>query len=414
MQKINFKNVNVLKKMDNPNSDSIVSYEFYCPVLEISEDIPLERTNPRFQHMGSKSQLEIEGSLLSKENNLFHILNKGMAISASDIKYDNKSKEVTIYLADEDIHGDIDGGHTYRTILKYKNDPAKKQILSKKYVKIEILIGLDEETLPLVAKARNTSIPVKDTTIAELENKFEIIKQSLKDIPFFKRVAFKQFEEKDDITKDLLIRNIISIYNLFNIKKYGSENHPVVSYSANQTTVQYYMKEYDEYPGEDNAYSKMSYISPDFFTLHSKIERDFISSYNKNGKKYGSLSFAKNVNNNSQRVKYSVEDEYLTYKIPEGLVLPILASLRALIDEKEVEIDGKKVCKYVWKYDPYEYVDKLLDQMTRITSEKLKQNGSNPQSLGKDSSHWLLLYTLVERERMCEELKELKELKENI
>lgn len=379
--------------------DQIETFECFIPASELPTDIPLEETNPRDQHMGSKSQRQIESSLTDDNDFNFHILNKGMAISVGAINYNDKTGMVEISLDDLTIHGDIDGGHTYRTIINNRSNP----LLKIKFVKIEFITNLNESTLPLVARARNTNIAVQDFTIAELENKFDIVKDALDGAEFLGRVSFKQFEDKWDKTKDISIGQILAVLNLFNLSRYGDDNHPTVSYSSKQTPLKYYLDEYDSTSNkENNSYFKMSDIVKQIFQLHAEIESDFISVYNKVGGSYGNLSFAKSKEGYKQRVRYSDEPKYLPYKLPEALILPILASFRALLEEDSA------TKKYKWIANPSTYKNLLIDQLVKLTADKLKANSSNPNALGKDSSHYLTLYMVVQRELMKELLASRK------
>lgn len=114
-------------------------------------------------------------------------MNRGILLSAKDVSYSNYSNEMTISFEDCEVHGNVDGGHTYRTILQYRNqlDPGQQ------YVKIEILIGI-ESFFQSLAAARNTSVQVEDKSIAELEDRFDIIKNTLANESYISRVFLKR------------------------------------------------------------------------------------------------------------------------------------------------------------------------------------------------------------------------------
>ena len=48
---------------------------------------------------------------------------------------------MTISFEDSEVHGNVDGGHTYRTILQYRDQLDRGQ----QYVKIEILMVISLE-----------------------------------------------------------------------------------------------------------------------------------------------------------------------------------------------------------------------------------------------------------------------------
>jgi len=84
-------------------------------------------------------------------------LNRGILISAHHARVITRDKEkfVEIYLKDKSVHGNIDGGHTYRIICNNKN-----LIMFTKRVNIEIMTGIEEFYEDLAA-ARNTSVRFK-------------------------------------------------------------------------------------------------------------------------------------------------------------------------------------------------------------------------------------------------------------
>ena len=117
----------------------------------------------------------------------FYLLNRGILISAKEVSYSNYSNEVTISFEDFDVHGNVDGGHTYKMILQERDQID----FGQQYVKIEILVGV-EGIFQALAAARNTSVQVQDKSIAELEDRFDIIKSALAGENYMSRIFFKE------------------------------------------------------------------------------------------------------------------------------------------------------------------------------------------------------------------------------
>lgn len=160
--------------LNSPDGNSNANmYEAICDVKNLPDNIPME-TNPREQNLKTNVAKKIKLSLLDTASANFYLLNRGILISAQDVKFSNYNNELTVVFDDPDVHGNVDGGHTYKTILKYRDelDPGQQ------FVKIEILTGI-EDIFQSLAAARNTSVQVQDKSIAELENRFDIIKMLL-------------------------------------------------------------------------------------------------------------------------------------------------------------------------------------------------------------------------------------------
>ena len=106
------------KKMEDPNDSSSGPIQYVCYVK--ANSIPQEMdnwftTNPREQKMSTNVARKITDSLAENAN--FHELNRGVVLSAKEVKYDTSTKELLVFFEDPEIHGNIDGGHTLRAIL---------------------------------------------------------------------------------------------------------------------------------------------------------------------------------------------------------------------------------------------------------------------------------------------------------
>ena len=106
------------KKMEDPNDSSSGHIKYVCYVK--ANSIPQEMdnwftTNPREQKMSTNVARKITDSLAENAN--FHELNRGVVLSAKEVKYDTSTKELLVFFDDPEIHGNIDGGHTLRAIL---------------------------------------------------------------------------------------------------------------------------------------------------------------------------------------------------------------------------------------------------------------------------------------------------------
>ena len=259
-------------------------YMAICDVKDLPDNIPME-TNPREQKLTTRVAKKIKETLLGNEPTFF-LLNRGLLLSAKGVSFNNYSNEITISFEDADVHGNVDGGHTYKTILSHRDMIERDQ----QYVKIEILTGI-EDIFESLAGARHTSVQVQDKSIAELENRFDIIKNALSSEKFFHRIFYK--ENSNDDNKDIDVADILSILNMFNIDRYvGKSSFPIISYSGKKSCTDYYIECHKNFSDSTkNPYIKMSNIMPDFFRLYDQIETQmsyFYKAKNTNGR-YGSV-----------------------------------------------------------------------------------------------------------------------------
>lgn len=370
---------NSFRKLDDPFNTRARKYVFYVKVSDVPEGIPMA-TNPRDQRLTSGVAQAIKNSLESNDG-YFHLKNRGIVLSAKSCTYNNKSQEVTIHFTDNALHGNIDGGHTYKIVCEHK-DAGLDQ-----YVQFEVMTGV-EDIIEQLAEARNTSVQVDEKSMAELRQKFDPIKERLEGMPFFSRIAFKQNQQSfdDETSKKLKMidaREVVAIINMFNIEKFDSVNHPVRAYSSKAKMLELYLD-------DPESYRKYVNIMPDIFDLYDTIEMEFASAFNEAGGRYGRKKYSGYKDGSViGATKFGLHDIY--YKIPDGLIYPSVAAFRSLV------VYNKATQKYEWKngVHPIQVWDQCKTTMTSQIMNFASAIGDNPNAVGKDSNIWNLAYMTV-------------------
>ncbi len=369
---------NSFRKLDDPfENGKSKKYVFYVKVDEVPEGIPMA-TNPRDQKLTSSVAKKIEESLESNDG-YFHLKNRGVVLSAGKVNYNNKKQEVIIEFDDTAYHGNIDGGHTYKIILEHKGQNIEQ------FVQFEVMTGV-EDIIEQLAEARNTSVQVDEKSMAELENKFDPIKEAIEGLSFYKRIAFKQNQEYIDpvtLKKSKMIdaREIVSIISMFNISKYGKKDAPIAAYSSKAKMLNEYLESYTEY-------GKYVNIIPDIFDLYEQIEIEFAEAYNSIGGRYGRKRYS--GYKDDKEVGYTkFECNPIKYKIPDGFMYPTVGAFRCLVKYNEASE------KYEWKQNPIEVWEKCKADITGKIMNFAASIGDNPNSVGKDSNTWALAYMTV-------------------
>lgn len=377
-----------LRKIPNPYGKGVGEgmpemYVAICDVKDLPSDIPM-KTNPREQKLTTNVAKKIKESLLSADEK-FYLLNRGLLVSVSSLAFNNYNNELTLHFTDDEYHGDIDGGHTYR-IINENNETLER---GSQYVKIEILIGV-ESIFQELAAARNTSTQVQDKSIAELEKKFDIIKEVIfaPESTIKSKVYFKENEPGDvDVT------DLIAILSMFNLKQYPTrEDVAVGSYSSKKKCIDNYIHEYDlNGRSLDNPFVKMHHVMMDILELHDMIEENMGRFYKEKvaSGKYGAVKgVGIKTDKNQEFFKSKFFKRDLDYSSPNGFIYPILGAFRALLEEGA---DGY----YQWKKDPKSTLMKVGGDLVYTTVDRSRTLGNNPQSVGKDSGNWKQLYLTV-------------------
>lgn len=376
-------------KSDNASENRPEMFVLICDVKDIPSDIPMN-TNPRMQNEKTKVAKKIQMSLTNHSERNFYLLNRGMLLSAKTIRYNNEENSVTILFEDINVHGNVDGGHTY-AIIKDFSDSLE---FGEQYVKIEVLTGI-EDMFEQLAAARNTSVQVSDQSIAELENRFELIKDAFRNERFYNEISYKQ----NDI-KRIDVGDILAILNLFNIDRYSNDSltpMPINSYSSKKTCSDYYIEEHKSNEKDQtlNPYYKMKSIMPGIAKLYDEIETKMPKFYKGDSsgvKKYGAITGIIPVKNGKPKYKSKFYENDMDYSTPNGFIYPILGAFRALVTEK----DGK----YTWVSDPIEVLEELGNNLVMSTIQMSRDLGNNPNATGRNSNLWQTLFMQVKMTTM--------------
>lgn len=349
-------------------------------VQDVPEGIWME-TNLRERNYKTAVAKAIHDSLVLSSYDNFHLLNRGILISAYHIEIVEKSGEkyARLYLKEQSVHGNVDGGHTYCIICQ-----NKENIDFRKRVTIEVMTGI-EEYFEELAAARNTSVQVQDKSKAELEKKFDLIKAAIKGKRYATDVAFKENQEGlIDIT------DIVAILTMFNLKRFNDKNHqfPTASYTRKSACVKWYINDFED--GEENPYYKMKNVITDIFKLYDLVEANLPVFYNAKGRKYGKISGVSLIKKGKgyQRL-FADQEVYQEHSSPNGFIYPILGAFRYLL------IEDKQTGLYKWRTDPSDMFMNIGPDLVYTVVEAHRSLGNNPNSTGKFLNLWNQLYDKV-------------------
>lgn len=380
------------KKMDDPTGspDGRVKYVCYVKANSIPQEMnDWFSTNPREQKMSTNVAKKITESL--KENENFHELNRGVLISALDVKYDTASKELCIIFDDPEVHGNIDGGHTLRAILSAN---ISHTLHENRYVFFEIITGIDSPVE--LAAARNTSVQVDLKSIAELENSFEEIKSAFEGLPFANRIQYKMNEHyNDENINPIDVREIIAITAMFSQSMYPyksslgtlDETQPIQCYSGKETTLRKFLNmdsddKQKQKVNRDTMVKQMKPIIKDIFKLWEAVECEFASTAGSINRRYGTRKYSKY--HGGETVGYSmVEETPLQHIIPKGLLYPLVGSFRALV------VVNKETGMYRWQKPPLDVWRAIGSKLVAIV---LDEKAETPDSLAKNANLWSNLF----------------------
>lgn len=341
--------------------------------------------NPREQNLKSKPAKAMKSTLNGDSRDIFHFLNRGISISAADCNVINvkDKKKVTILLSNKNEHGVFDGAHSMKVLMTALNN---NEILGLKHVMLEIFTGVEDILFDL-ARSRNTSTQVKEKSLANLEGKFDFIKEALKDECFFDNISWVENDEGD-----ISINFIIQILTAFN-KNLGNKSM-IKTYSGAGSCETAYVKEFDKNAGniKNNPFYKLTPLYSDIFKFVDYVLVSLPVIYNKNGyeSERGNFGKLRGITYKADffPLLFSPNGKKTSYKIPNALFFPILAAMRQLYKEGE---DGM----YEWIVDPKTVFDAISEKLVnKVMGFYFDKNGY-VNEVGKSLSLWIDTYELV-------------------
>lgn len=381
--------VESFRKLPDPVSpDDRERYFAICDTRNLPLDFPME-TNPREQNLNSKVakkiregffNIDIKDGKPSPKNPLFHLLNRGLLISAESANFDNHTSLLTIDMTDQWRHGLVDGGHTYKIVT---SRDTQDQPPVAQYITLEIITGVEDD-FEAIAGARNTSVQVKQKSLAELEGRLDIVHELVKGTPFENEIAYVENEDKP-----IDVETVVALLTLFHTEIHG-EAQPWYTYSIKARTLQTYLD-------HEESYSGLTAIAPKIFELHDHIKRTFPDYYKSvTGGSFGRLGALKEIGYKDGKLAYPLhfspkkngDFEKVAHDIPGGFVYPILGAMRVLAHPNSKG-------KYRWETEPINFYDTVASKLVELTMLASGEFGRNAMAVGKSPRHWEGLYSHV-------------------
>lgn len=366
-----------ITKLEDPNKQHDVRFCF-VRVQDLPSNLPLD-PNPRAQNLSSRVSHEIRNGL-ETESSLFHILNRGLTISASGIEHKNHTLKL---MFQNENYGLIDGGHTYSIIQKYKDE------IKDAYVKLEILTGIKPSELVKVAKARNTSAQVKSESLADLEGSFDWLKEVLHKEVYAHKIAWRENEQD----KPIDCREIIGLITLFHPLFWDVDNPPIIGYTSKGKCLDLFTSSDKEI---QVGFQSLKPIIPEILALYDHIHLKFADFYKKLGGYSGVLGEQKSsvklgkvieIKHYKEGFPLHYINEQGEFYFPDGWLFPIVAAHRALTVQRGATT--------FWRCSPRKFFDKYGAKLVEATLEASRNFGRNPNQVGKSKAHWTLLHEKV-------------------
>ena len=277
-------------------------------------------------------------------------------------------------------HGVLNGGHTFKVLMHalYGQHKPKENYpnINQAHVQVTVAVGIDEESVSSISRARNLSKAVPDYALKNLEGDWQQIEKYLPG-SCRKNVIFKpnEYEEDPDndpkyTVVDLVLRLALLNNELFDFKK---EHHPTAAYSGRGSLVSKW---------DNEKYNDILPLLPDILWLEEQIlaTHESLNGHSTNGKK---IVISK-VSGCSTKSSTLITGRTFNLTVAPPFIMPVLAAFRLLIK------DGKWIApkEELWEKYGVMLVERLWDTYKT-------EGRSSAASFARSKSTWSTLTNLI-------------------
>jgi len=372
----------------HPVHKEITKHHFTVRAKDLPPGIPVGANARDPNNLNRRVYREVQDSLMGRDRSVdgsFDLMNRGIICLANKVRRIN-SHNYEIHCADDE--GIADGAHTYAIICEAQGEALPDH----QYVEFQVRTGVCQTLRTDMSRGLNTGIQVKAHSLANLDGKFDWIKDELRNEMYFNLIAWN---ESDRGFVD--VREVICILEAVNIIDYPNDSgrHPVHAYEKISTATNKFAADFDFHKDnlDDSTYHKLRPLLRGALVLHDYIKHNFRDVYNTAALgKAGALDIIRW----KRKGRYSFPFAALpgsSYQLTKGATYPILAAFRnkVRINRKTQQaewIDGFDSVLELWR--------SVGPECARQTKDAVAIYGRKPDQIGKARGHWTTLHQAVE------------------
>ena len=384
------------RRVPDPTLDDAERHVMFIRALDIPDGLPKD-PNPRNQRPDKPIYREVGRHLLNEEGtvNTFHLKNKGITLIAESVQRKPGTEDVyEVTFDSRSQHGVVDGGHTYEILRERRKeiedlnggDSDGPEI--DQFVKLEIITGLTHDLVPEIARGLNTAVQVQEMSLANLQDRFDWIKETIADEPYADKIAFRENEGK--LNKPYDARDLLVILELFNITDFPNNKgeYPTHAFSSKTKVLLKYLDDCKK--GNGGAkYKMLQPILKDILVLHDTISLEARGLHNKAGGRAGNLAYVEGRKRGKFLFPFiNKEDQYRLFK---GALFPMLGAFRWMVEEGPT---GQ--AQWVGSFDEVKKMWREIGaELMKATQETSEERDRNPNAIGKSRNNWATLHSTV-------------------
>jgi len=365
------------RAIPSPNGTSRLGV-FFVPATSVSRDLwDWREVNPR--EVNKRSSVYKNISLtLTQEPERFHERNRGITVVAEKITYDDKRQEVILTLADNKLHGVVDGAHTLSAILE--TQLTQEGAYWPAHVFFKVVEGLDSDQIAEIAGGLNTSQQVDLKSLENLREHFDELRNALKEEPYADQIAYKMNEDRP-----VDVREVLYYLAIFDAEAYDDKRHPVALFGRKEGIVRKFAEQAAN-PETGDSFRILISKAPEILRLRDMIEKKALAL---NIGRYNAGKGTRVRSESNRETPLYFLNEKCNGRIPLGWIMPMLAAFRANVAW------NKPKGSFSWIVSLDELVDSCIEQLVLGIKDVHEQENSRPEYVGRNSIAWRMSYNTV-------------------
>lgn len=329
---------------------------------------------------------------LTEEPDRFAERNRGLTISATDVEYDEKRREVVLTMTDTALHGVIDGGHTLHAVLE--TQPTKNGDWSAE-VFIKVMTGIASDQIAEIAGGLNSSQQVDLRSLENLKDHFSALRKVLTGQPYADNIAYKMNEDKE-----IDVREILYYLAVFDAGSYSDNAHPTNLFGRKEGLVRKFALENAGTEKSGDSFAILITKAPEILRLRDLLEQRMLQQENIGRYKAGRNERVRSRNNRKNRLYFI--DEEVNGKISLGWIMPMLGAFRANV------LWDKPKGTFSWKVIPETLLDSCFDGLFAGVLEIHERENARPEYVGRNATAWRMCYEKVKTAILEHELAAMR------
>lgn len=390
------------RRIKHPIFSEIEKHYFLVQARELPDGIRTDANARDPEGLNRRVYREVHESLMGRDAVLgsFDLMNKGIVCLAESVRrVDDETYELSI----RDGQGIVDGGHTYKLICDAQNDPS---LPDESYVEVQVRTGVEDKLITDISRGLNTGIQVKDHSIANLDGKFEWIKDELKSEAYFSRIAWSESDKGDYDVRDVIC--MMEAMNIFDFPN-DSGSHPVSAYEKWSIPTKKYADDFDANHNniDLSKYYRLRPILKQAMTLFDVIRRQFRDIYNDTGLgSAGKLDIVEEAKGKAKAFDFPFAGlEPCQYRLTKGALYPIFGAFRNAVRADSLSNRAEWVGGFPQVLNLWGTV---APELAKQTKQATKDFGHKPDMLGKNRGHWTNMHQTVELHILREQMRQSK------